>query len=67
MSIKKAKLLQDKTYPSMWRVKWPDGEVSDMVNKTRAKDAIRCFEEYDRRHNINSLANGARRLTDALF
>lgn len=41
------KLKQDKTYPTMYRVKWPDGELSDMVNKTRAKDAIRVFIERE--------------------
>jgi hypothetical protein len=29
----------DERYPSMWRIHWPDGEVSDMVNLTRARDA----------------------------
>ena len=29
----------DKTYPGMWRVVRPDGSLSDMVNKSRAKDA----------------------------
>jgi len=29
----------DDRYPTMWRIHWPDGEVSDMVNLTRAKDA----------------------------
>jgi hypothetical protein len=29
----------DSVYPNMWRVVWPDGRVSDMVNLARAKDA----------------------------
>jgi hypothetical protein len=29
----------DDTWPAMWRVHWPDGQVSDMVNLSRAKDA----------------------------
>jgi hypothetical protein len=29
----------DSVYPGMWRVVWPDGRVSDMVNLARAKDA----------------------------
>src|SRR5262245_60145562 len=32
-------IVQDKTYPTMWRVLHPDGSLSDMVNLTRAKDA----------------------------
>jgi hypothetical protein len=32
-------IVQDKTYPSMWRVRLPDGSLSDMVNRPRAKDA----------------------------
>ena len=34
----------DAKWPGMWRVRWPDG-LSDMVNLTRAKDAIACFLE----------------------
>ena len=33
-----AHIVPDKTYPGMWRVVRPDGSLSDMVNKTRAKD-----------------------------
>lgn len=44
------KLVQDSVYPEMYRIKWSDGELSDMVNKTRAKDAIRRYEEYSVRH-----------------
>jgi hypothetical protein len=29
----------DVRYPDMYRLHWPDGEISDMVNLTRAKDA----------------------------
>jgi hypothetical protein len=29
----------DATYPAMWRVRRPDGTLTDMVNRTRAKDA----------------------------
>jgi hypothetical protein len=35
-------ITQDATYPTMWRVKMPDG-LSDMVNRTRAKDAARAI------------------------
>jgi hypothetical protein len=33
-----AHIVSDKTYPGMWRVVRLDGSLSDMVNKTRAKD-----------------------------
>jgi hypothetical protein len=33
-----AHIVPDKTYPGMWRVLRPDGSLSDMVNRTRAKD-----------------------------
>ena len=40
-----AEVVPDKTYPGMWRMRWPDGRVSDMANLTRAKDAVACFGE----------------------
>jgi hypothetical protein len=41
-------------WPQMWRVHWPDGSISDMVNLTRAKDAAvtianRSAASHDRR------------------
>jgi hypothetical protein len=36
---KMLEVIQDAKYPTMWRVKHPDGSLSDMVNLTRAKDA----------------------------
>jgi hypothetical protein len=30
---------RDAKYPQMWRVRRPDGSLTDMVNRTRAKDA----------------------------
>ena len=33
-----AHIVPDKTYRGMWRAVRPDGSLSDMVNKTRAKD-----------------------------
>jgi hypothetical protein len=41
----KPKLEPDVNWPGMWRVRWSDGTRSDMVNLTRAKDAIACFME----------------------
>lgn len=40
---------RDATYPNMWRVRWPDGRLSDMVNLTRAKDAVARFVETEGR------------------
>jgi hypothetical protein len=40
--VGKRKLLQierDAAYPQMWRVRLPDGSLSDMVNLARAKEA----------------------------
>jgi hypothetical protein len=33
------RLVPDKIHPGMWRVVWPSGTLSDIVNETRAKDA----------------------------
>ena len=32
-------VVADKIYPGMFRVRLPDGELTDMVNRTRARDA----------------------------
>src|SRR5262245_20960112 len=37
----------DGVYPNMWRIHWPDGRISDMVNLTRAKDAARLICQRD--------------------
>ena len=34
-------IVQDAKYPTMWRVKKPDGSLTNMVNITRARDAAR--------------------------
>jgi hypothetical protein len=42
-------IVQDGKYPSMYRLIRPDGGLSDMVNLTRAKDALlRSFIERTR-------------------
>ncbi len=52
------KILQDKTYPEMYWVEWPDGTLSaDFYNKTRAKEhAATVLEEerlaYHYRHTV---------------
>jgi hypothetical protein len=37
------RLVPDNIYPGMWRVVGPSGTLSDMVNKTRAKDVAWCL------------------------
>ena len=39
------RLVRDAKYPEMWRVRMPDGTLSDMVNHTRAADAARVLQE----------------------
>ena len=34
-----AEIVPDGHWPTMWRVLWPDGTLSDMANLTRARDA----------------------------
>jgi hypothetical protein len=38
-----ASLIRDRDFPHLYRVKLPDGFVSDMVNLTRAKEAARLL------------------------
>jgi hypothetical protein len=33
------RIVPDAKYPGMWRAEYPDGRLSDMINKTHAKDA----------------------------
>jgi hypothetical protein len=39
----------DERYPAMWRVRRPDGSLSDMANRTRAKDAAMVMLDRDLR------------------
>jgi hypothetical protein len=36
-------VVRDERHPTMYRVVRPNGSLSDMVNLTRAKDALRCL------------------------
>jgi hypothetical protein len=36
-------IVPDDSYPSMWRIRTRDGSLSDMVNRTRARDAARSI------------------------
>ena len=42
-------VIPDETYPTMWRVRSPDGKLSDMVNRVRAKDAADAMLDRDLR------------------
>jgi hypothetical protein len=48
----------DRATPGMWRVQWTDGQLSDLTNLTRAKDALARFVESERRRE-RSLAEEA--------
>jgi hypothetical protein len=49
MKQRQPKVVPDAARPGMWRVRWPDGRLSDMTNLTRAKDAVACFIETEER------------------
>ena len=40
-------LVRDRDYPHMWRLCLPNGQLTDMVNLTRAKDALRSLSRRD--------------------
>jgi hypothetical protein len=43
--MKKATIVAHRTYPGMYRVRWPDGQLSDMANLSRVNDASERFNE----------------------
>jgi hypothetical protein len=49
LSPRKPRVVPDAADPGMWRVRWPDGRLSDMTSLTRAKDAVACFVETEER------------------
>jgi hypothetical protein len=40
-----ARIVPDDTYPTMWRIVWPDGSTSDMACLARCKDAAAAICE----------------------
>jgi hypothetical protein len=36
-------IIQDQNHPTMWRIRLPHGSLTDMVNRTRAKDAAQAI------------------------
>ncbi len=49
-------VIPDPDWAAMYRVRRPDGTLTDMVNLTRARDAARCFAEQERRAEIQEAA-----------
>ncbi len=48
----KFRVVQDEKYSGMWRVRYPDSKLSDMVNITRSKDAaIGIYRDSVKREN----------------
>jgi hypothetical protein len=41
--VRAADIEPDKRWPGMWRVRFADGSLSDMVNRTRAHDVLRAL------------------------
>jgi hypothetical protein len=41
LSTRNGKIIPDPKWPGMYRIQWRDGRLSDMVNYTRAADALR--------------------------
>ena len=39
------RILPDPKWPGMYRIKRPDGSLSDMANLTRCRDALRSLDE----------------------
>jgi len=39
------RIVPDPKWPGMYRIKRPDGSLSDMANLTRCRDALRSFDE----------------------
>jgi hypothetical protein len=38
-------IVPDPKWPGMYRIKRPDGSLSDMANLTRCRDGLRSFDE----------------------
>ena len=39
------RIVPDEHWPGMFRIRRPDGSLSDMANLTRCRDALRSFDE----------------------
>jgi hypothetical protein len=47
-----AAVVPDSRWPGMWRIAWPDGELSDMANLSRAKDAAEVICATGRKSSL---------------
>jgi hypothetical protein len=47
-------IVPDKHYPQMWRIRRPNGSLSDMVNRARAKDAAMAMLDKDLREALKT-------------
>lgn len=43
------RLIADQHWPGMWRIVFPDGRVSDMLNIARAREALKHAQRFSRR------------------
>jgi hypothetical protein len=43
------RIVADQHWPNMWRIVFPDGRLSDMLNITRAKEALKHAQRSSRR------------------
>jgi hypothetical protein len=39
------RIVPDPKWPGMYRIRRPDGTLSDMTNLTRCRDALRSFDD----------------------
>lgn len=51
-------VVPDDKYSTMWRVRRPDGSLSVMVNRTRAKDAASALLDRDQRAAASPARSG---------
>ena len=49
-------VVPDPDRQAMYRVRWPDGSLTDMVNLTRARDAARYFADQAQRQEPQARA-----------
>jgi hypothetical protein len=49
-------LAQDRRWPHLYRIHWPDGLISPPGNLTRAKDAVRRWVDSERRRSYAEAA-----------
>jgi hypothetical protein len=52
---KPIKVVQNSTYPDMYRLEWKDGiQSQDMYNLSRAHDILRNYREYRKNMTLRS-------------